>query len=136
MRALRGRSLVALLSSVTLLGGASPLLAAENLALKRCGKISVVADTDGGPETYTDLSDSPSIICSVDFMPSATNGFVRLVDSPDDTITHAHAVTVAEVGGTTVGLSNAAYYGEYGRLTQYGLEAEVRGGTAIISWDD
>ena len=124
-----------LLSALVALGG-SPAWSAENLQLRRCSKQAVVSDASGGGETLSDLSDSPAIVCSVDFIPTSNGGYVVLKDSPDDTVSHAQAVTVGEVGASTALNSNHAYYGELGRLTQFGLEVQVSNGTAIISWDN
>ena len=127
---------IALLSACLALGGARPSWAAVDMGLRRCTQLTVVSDADGGSETLSDLSDSPSIICSVDFTPTSNAGFVRLVDSPTDDITHGQAVTVGEASAATAANSAHAYYGELGRLTQFGLEAEVYRGVAIIHWDN
>lgn len=109
---------------------------APDVGLKRCTQVTVVSDADGGSETLTDLSDTRAVVCSVDFVPTRANGLVRLVDSPDDTITHGQARTVAEASSDAANKSAHAYYGELGRLTHFGLEAEVSGGYAVIHWDD
>lgn len=109
---------------------------APDQGLKRCTQVTLVSDANGGDETLSDLSDTPSIVCSVDFVATSANGFFRLVDSPDDTITHAQARTVGEGGAATAGNPAAVYYGELGRLTHFGLEAEVVGGYAVVHWDN
>lgn len=132
----RVRRLIAvgsLLSVLVALGG-RPARSAENLQLRRCTKVTAISNLSGA-EAMSDLSDTPSLICSIDFVPTSANGFVRVFDSPDDTYTHAQAVTVGEASGATAINSAHAYYGELGRLTQFGLDVEVYRGVAIISWE-
>ena len=124
-----------LLSALVALGG-SRCFAAENSQLRRCGKIATVTDSDGGPETLTQLSAVPAVICSIDWVSTSSNGFVRLIDSPDATITNVQAVTVGEASAATALNADHAFYGQLGRLTQFGIIAEVFQGVAVISYDD
>ena len=133
IRVLRLLGVGVLLSALVALGGRSTW-SAENLQLRRCGKVTNVGIRVG--TTLSDLSDQPAIVCSVDFVPSAANGYVELWDSPDDTVTHGQAVTVGDVGSATAQNGAFAYYGELGRLTQFGLEVRVVNGTAWVAWDD
>ena len=131
---IRAIGLGILLSALVALGG-MPSWSAENLQLRRCTKVTTITHTTG-PVALSDLSDVPSIICSVDFTSNGVNGFVQIFDSPTDSTSHGQAVTVAEIGAAASNNSASAYYGELGRLTQFGLEVQVLRGTAVVSWDD
>ena len=100
----------------------------------RCNQVTTVQDVDGGSETFSDLSDRPALICSVEFTAFAANGYATVFDSPDDTLTHAQAVVKSEPGAATAGDSVSRWYGEDGRPTNFGLDVQVYRGTLVIQW--
>ena len=100
----------------------------------RCNQVTTVQDVDGGSETFSDLSDRPALICSVEFTAFAANGYATVFDSPDDTLSHAQAVVKSEPGAATAGNSASLWYGDDGRQTRHGLDVQVVRGTAIIQW--
>ena len=100
----------------------------------RCNQVTTVSDPSGGALTRSDLSDRLARICAVDFTANGANGIAVVFDSPDDTETNGQAVVKAEPGAATSGNSQAMWFGEEGRLTNFGLDVLVINGTAVIQW--
>ena len=100
----------------------------------RCNQVSVIQDVNGGGETFSDLSDTPVRICSVEFTAFAAGGYATVFDSPDDTLSHAQMQIKSEPGAATAGNSEQRWYGEEGIPTRHGLDVQVYRGTAVVLW--
>lgn len=100
----------------------------------RCTQNTVVTSSASTGGTYSDLSDRPARVCSVEFIANGAKGFAQVFDSPNDLESHGQSENVSEPGAATAGDYASAWYGEEGKPTTHGLDVLVYNGTAIIQW--
>ncbi len=115
---------------------ATPAWAGPDVGLHRCVNMSFISDTSTTADTFTSLSSTPAIVCSVDFRANQNTAWFELFDAASGVETDTNVRVVSESGEATSGNGKSLFFGDNGRLTVWGLQARVKDGTLVVHWSN